>query len=62
MPRNGVVIAAALCIVLVVVASMAALHESHYRERRGRLLAARLHGLELRLAAIEEILGEDRLT
>lgn len=50
---------------LVVVASLAAmllLHETHYRSRRSRLAEARFQGIDARLAALEDILTEDRAT
>lgn len=51
---------AALLFVALSLASMAALHERHYRDRRRRLLEAELAGFELRLRAVEDILREDR--
>lgn len=54
--------AGAILLVALALSTMAALHESHYRDRRRRLLEAHLQGIELRLAAVESILREDRLT
>lgn len=64
MPERELVLAAAVGFLIVAVglAAMATAHEQHYRDRRRRLLAARLEGLELRVAAVESILTEDRLT
>lgn len=58
----GAIVAGAVLFVVLSLASMAALHERHYRDRRRRLLEANLAGLELRLRTVEAILREDRMT
>lgn len=55
-------IASAVGMVVLALALMAAMHEAHYRQRRHRLLDARLQGVDARLGAVEAILSEDRLT
>lgn len=62
MSDKTLTLAVAGVVVLLALATMAGLHEQHYRARRGRLLDAHLRGLELRLEACELILREDRLT
>lgn len=52
----------AIVFVALALASMGALHERHYRDRRRRLLEASLAGIEIRLRTVEDILREDRLT
>lgn len=55
----GVALAAGLVVCLVIFAGM---HEKHYRDRRGQILATRFQGLETRVATLETIITEDRLT
>ena len=60
--REAAVLAGALGFLLLALAIMASLHERHYRGRGERIAAAREGGLEIRVATLEAILGEDRFT
>lgn len=60
--REMFVLATAVALLLLAVAAMYSLHERHYRGRSDRIAAARAGGLEARVATIEAILAEDRLT
>lgn len=52
-----------LLLVIVALAVMAALHERHYKSRAQRIIEARSSGhIEDRIACLETILAEDRLT
>jgi hypothetical protein len=62
MQSDKLVVVGAVLFVLVALSAMATLHERHYKERRSRILDARLQGVEARIHVIEEILREDRLT
>lgn len=57
-----VIAAIAFGLFLFAVVAMAGMHEKHYRDRRGRISQARMTGIEHRLATVEEILTEDRIT
>lgn len=52
----------AIICTLLIGGLMLALHERHYRSRADVLDLAHLEGMELRLAACERILREDRRT
>lgn len=56
-----IVVAGCLGLLLVLGLCFGALHEKHYRDRRGEILSRRLAGMEHRLAGVENILTEDRL-
>lgn len=62
MTERVLVWAGALALVLVAAAVMAGLHERHYRSRAARIAETRDNGIEARIATIETILAEDRLT
>jgi hypothetical protein len=53
--ETPIVVALAVCVVALALVAMLAAHEKHYKERRYRLL-------EARLGAVESILTEDRRT
>jgi len=61
--RELIVLGLAAGCLLLALASMAAMHERHYRSRSERIEAAKASGhIEDRLATLEAILSEDRLT
>lgn len=60
--RTALILGIAGGLVLLAVLAMAGAHEKHYRDRRSRIAAGRMQGYEIRLANIEEILTEDRMT
>jgi len=61
--REVLVLAACGLLLLLAVSSMYAMHEKHYRTRADRIKGARASGhIEDRVAALEAILAEDRLT
>lgn len=60
--RELLVLGAAACLLILGLAAMGALHELHYRARARRIEAARTQGIEARIACLEAILAEDRLT
>lgn len=61
--RETLIVAAAVLFGVLVVASMYGLHERHYRTRSERIAEARHSGhIEDRIACLEAILAEDRLT
>lgn len=59
---TGVIVMVAGGLLLLAIVTMAGMHEKHYRDRRSRISQARLEGIEHRLATVEEILTEDRMT
>lgn len=61
--RELAIIAGAIGCLLLALAAMAALHERHYKSRAERILEAKATGkIDDRVACLEAILSEDRLT
>lgn len=56
------ILVSSFAFVVLALVAFAAMHERHYRSRRNVLLASRLQALETRVATVEGILSEDRLT
>lgn len=62
MSERTLIVGGSLLLVMIALATMAAMHERHYRDRRSRILETHLEGLARRVDVVEDILREDRLT
>lgn len=62
MTERALVWAGAAALVVLALVVMAGMHERHYRSRAARIAETRDQGIEARLATLETLLAEDRLT